>query len=321
LSHKDLTSQLLALVETPKDSLMLTKAIKSVEAELKRRAKHSGSDLQKSSAQMHMRLALGSTLIPHAIMIEICKLLTQSKLCLMARTSKAMVDLAFDPSLWRALKSVGPESPNQFKSREVNCKELLTILRHARFRSLQELWLPSGLKLGKTGLKSICELCPQLQRFQANARRKVHFKEGQLLQLAQTALNLQEVHFDMWEVKSGEVISFAQEMGSRLQVLKLNAMYHWFTVEAAEAIAKHCTSLQEISISGQKYGRSYSTYQYKEDVGIITRLLCNIASLKVLAVSTAASSMFDFSDPANLKSKSDGFIVPAGLKVVRTLYN
>lgn len=95
LSHKDLASQLLALVETPKDSLMLTKAIKSVEAELKRRAKHSGSDLQKSSAQMHMQLALCSTLIPHAIMIEICKLLTQSKLSLMARTSKAMVDLAF----------------------------------------------------------------------------------------------------------------------------------------------------------------------------------------------------------------------------------
>ena len=67
-----------------------------------------------------------------------------------------------------------------------------------------------------------------------------------------------QVHFDMWEVKSGEVISFAQEMGSRLQVLKLNAMYHWFTVEAAEAIADHCTSLQELAISGPKYGKTYS---------------------------------------------------------------
>ena len=215
----------------------------------------------------------------------------------------------------------------------MNCKELLTILRHARFRSLQELWLPSGLKLGKTGLKSICELCPQLQRFQENARRKVHFKEGQLLQLAQTAVNLQEVHgdlpkellthecvqvhFDLWEVNSGEVISLAQEMGSRLQVLKLNAIIHWFTVEAAEAIAEHCTSLQELSISGQKYGKSYSTY--REEVGPMMRTLCDIASLKVLGVSTAAVSVFDFSDPYNVKSKSDGFIIPAGLKVVWTL--
>ena len=126
-----------------------------------------------------------------------------------------------------------------------------------------------------------------------------------------------QVHFDMWEVKSGEVVSFAQEMGSRLQVLKLNANISWFTVEAAEAIAEHCTSLQELSISGQKYGSSYSTYT--EDIKDLIRTLCNIASLKVLAVSTAAMSMFDFSDPTNLKSKSDGFIVPEGLKVVNTI--
>lgn len=127
-----------------------------------------------------------------------------------------------------------------------------------------------------------------------------------------------QVHFDMWEVKSGEVVSFAQEMGSRLQVLKLNTIIYSFTVEAAEAIAEHCTSLQELSISGQKYGRS-SRIRYADEVNDLIRTLCNIASLKVLAVSTAAMSMFDFSDPTNLKSKSDGFIVPEGLKVVNTI--
>jgi hypothetical protein len=144
-----------------------------------------------------------------------------------SRVSKMFHSIAMDVSAWKSL----PLAVLKKGRKDVLLKEVLGICALPQFAQLEQLELPTGCRLGKSGGKQLAKACPHLCLLdvdftpRTNYQDKQHIKPEGLRQLPQIQ-QLSGLACELGCVRPTDIDDFAFTMGERLQVLclKVNAI-------------------------------------------------------------------------------------------------
>ena len=200
---------------------------------------------------------------------------------------KAWLSVSSMPSLWERLDYSNGLSN---KGRKMTVTSLLALLGRPQFANLKSLMLPFRVKLGKCSIKAISNVCPHLETwdvgYSCGAGRG---KDDDLIEAAETFVNLTSIRTSMWDVTSYGIAYAAKAMGATLLDLRIGndcICSHYLSDAALVFVAEFCPNLKHFA-----YIINYRCW-YKEEHDTltgagVTHLIRGCRRLEVLELQNA----------------------------------
>ena len=200
---------------------------------------------------------------------------------------KAWLSVSSMPSLWERLDYSNGLSN---KGRKMTVTSLLALLGRPQFANLKSLMLPFKVKLGKCSIKAISNVCPHLETwdvgYSCGAGRG---KDDDLVEAAETFVNLTSIRTSMWDVTSYGIAHAAKAMGATLLDLRIGndcICSHYLSDAALVFVAEFCPNLKHFA-----YIINYRCW-YKEEHDTltgagVTHLIRGCRRLEVLELQNA----------------------------------
>jgi hypothetical protein len=200
---------------------------------------------------------------------------------------KAWLSVSRMPSLWERLDDSNGLSN---KGRKMNVTSLLALLGRPQFTNLKTLILPFKVKLGKSSIKAIANSCPHLETWDVGYSRGAgRGKDGDLIEAAETFVNLTSIRTSMWDVTSYGIAHASKAMGAQLLDLRVSndcICSHYLSDAALVFVAEFCPNLKHFA-----YIIKYRCW-YKEEHDMltgagVTHLIRGCRRLEVLELQNA----------------------------------
>jgi hypothetical protein len=244
--------------------------------------------------------------IPEECLVKILTFLNGYEVVNVSCVSKAWLSVSRMPLVWDRLDASNGLSN---KGRKMNLTSVVALLRRPQFANLKSLVLPCQVKLGKSGLKSIAKACPRLEIWDVGySRSACRVKDDDLIEAAETFVNLTSIRTDMWDVSNYGIAHAAKTMGAQLLDLRIanNCICeHYLSDDTLDWVAAFCPNLKHFEY------RIFSPGCYKIERDTlsgagITRLIGGCRHLEVLEIHRAKGiTRDDFTSILNLISRDE----------------
>ena len=202
--------------------------------------------------------------MPEECFVKIMGFLNGRDIVNVSIVNKAWLYISRMPELWETLDAFNGLSN---KSRRMNQKTLLTLLKRPQFSNLKSLTLPFKVKLGKTTIASIAKICPLLEIWNVGYGRDAgRGKDSDLVDAAEKFPNLISIRTNMWDVTSYGIASVVKVMGTKLLDLRIEndcICRHYLSNGVLAVIAEHCPNLNHFAY---RVGSMF----YKEELDWLT---------------------------------------------------
>ncbi|KAL7552429.1 hypothetical protein ACHAWF_015666 [Thalassiosira exigua] len=166
--------------------------------------------------------------------------------------NKAWLSASRSASLWEKLD----DSCLRNSHKKLNMKSVLELLGRPQFSNLKFLAIPSKINLGKTGLKQISRLCPQLESLDVgySASSGQNPRDSDLMEATERFTCLTGLRTNMWNATSFGISSVANAMGGRLLDLRIcgdSITHHYLSDNALHTLAGECPNLKHFTYKVQ----------------------------------------------------------------------